>query len=271
MISLPRLYPILDADCFRETESLITTAKELASAGCTLIQYRNKSGTARVMLEQARELRRRLTGPLLRHPERSRSSGGARDLARSDRGQAPREIPRPAGKGAGLRDDAVEYETSQIQMDAPSIRLIMNDRADLCLAAEFDGVHVGQDDLSAESVRNIIGRGEQGWGEQENARWLGVSTHNPEQLREADLTSADYLAIGPVFATSSKERPDPVIGLEGVRRARVVTRKPLVAIGGITRANAASVIEAGADSVAVISDLLRDPGKSAEEFLRILR
>ncbi len=136
----------------------------------------------------------------------------------------------------------------------------MNDRADLCLAVGFDGVHVGQDDLSPESVRLIIG----------NDRWLGVSTHNPEQLREADLTSADYLAIGPVFATSSKANPDPVVGLEGVRRARALTSKPLVAIGGITRANAASVIEAGADSVAVISDLVRDPGKSAEEFLRIL-
>src|SRR6202041_8027 len=101
--------------------------------------------------------------------------------------------------------------------------------------------------------------------------WLGVSSHNPEQVAEADKTSADYLAIGPVFATLSKDNPDPVVGLEGVRRARALTRKPLVAIGGITRANAASVIEAGADSVAVISDLLREPRKSAEEFFRILR
>jgi thiamine-phosphate pyrophosphorylase len=137
----------------------------------------------------------------------------------------------------------------------------MNDRADLCLIAEFDGVHVGQEDLLPESVRGIIGA----------ERWLGVSTHNPEQLAEADKTSADYLAIGPVFSTSSKDRPDPVVGLEGVRRARPLTRKPLVAIGGITRANAASVIEAGADSVAVISDLLREPRKSAEEFFRVLR
>ena len=144
---------------------------------------------------------------------------------------------------------------------APPLRWIMNDRADLCQAADFDGVHVGQNDLSPESVRKIVGPD----------RWLGVSTHNPEQLREADLTSADYLAIGPVFATSSKQRPDPVVGLEGVRCARELTRKPLVAIGGITRANARSVIDAGADSVAVISDLLRDPRKSAEEFLAILR
>jgi len=142
-----------------------------------------------------------------------------------------------------------------------SVRLIMNDRADLCLAAGFDGVHIGQDDLSPESVRRIIGPD----------RILGVSTHNPEQLREADRTSADYLAIGPVFATTSKEKPDPVVGLEGVRRARALTTKPLVAIGGITRKTAASVVEAGADSVAVISDLLREPRKSAEEFLRILR
>jgi thiamine-phosphate pyrophosphorylase len=142
-----------------------------------------------------------------------------------------------------------------------AVKLIMNDRADLCLAAEFDGVHVGQDDLSPESVRRIIGPD----------RWLGVSTHKPGQLEEADQTSADYLAIGPVFSTSSKNQPDPVVGLDGVRRARPLTRKRLVAIGGITRGNAASVIEAGADSVAVISDLLREPRKSAEEFFRVLR
>ena len=136
----------------------------------------------------------------------------------------------------------------------------MNDRADLCLAAEFDGVHLGQDDLSPEGARKIVGVD----------RWLGVSTHNPQQVAEADKTSADYIAFGPVFATGSKVNPDPVVGLEGVRVARSLTRKPLVAIGGITRQNCRAVIEAGADSVAVISDLVRDPPKSAEEFLRIL-
>lgn len=219
---LPRLYPILDASCFPDADAMFAAAEEFVAADCTLIQYRNKCGNARVMLEQARELKRRFSHPFAK--------------------------------------DAIGWGAHG------PIRLIMNDRVDLCLAADFDGVHVGQDDLSPESVRQIIG-----WGNQENERWLGVSTHNPEQLREADLTSADYLAIGPVFATSSKENPDPVVGLEGVRRTRALTRKPLVAIGGITRANAASVIAAGADSVAVISDLLRDPRKSAEEFLRILR
>jgi thiamine-phosphate pyrophosphorylase len=208
--SVSRLYPIVDASYFASTGALADFAQQLMGSGCTLLQYRNKVGSARVMLEQARELRRRC----------------------------------------------------RIVVSGPHLpRLIMNDRADLALTAEFDGVHVGQDDLLSESVRKIIGPD----------RWLGVSTHNPEQVAEADKTSANYLAIGPVFSTSSKEKPDPVVGLEGVRRARQLTRKPLVAIGGITRANAASVIEAGADSVAVISDLLRDPGKSAEEFFRILR
>ncbi|MGO9086240.1 MAG: thiamine phosphate synthase [Candidatus Sulfotelmatobacter sp.] len=229
MISLPRLYAILDAGCFANTQALFAAAEELAGGGCTLLQYRNKSGNARVMLEQARELRNRL----------GRWSGGR---------------PRPPGSSKSAPRTGAS--------GAPQfVRLIMNDRADLCLAADFDGVHVGQEDLSPESVRKIVGPD----------RWLGVSTHNPEQIREADQTSADYLAIGPVFPTSSKERPDPVVGLDGVRRARALTHKPLVAIGGITRANARSVIEAGAESVALISDLLRDPRKSAEEFLRVLR
>ena len=141
-----------------------------------------------------------------------------------------------------------------------SVKLIMNDRADLCLAAGFDGVHVGQEDLSPAGVREVIGE----------RLWLGVSTHNPEQVKEADKSSADYIAIGPVFSTSSKANPDPVIGLEGVRNARALTKKPLVAIGGINRANGRSVIDAGADSVAVISDLMRDPRKTAEDFFRIL-
>jgi thiamine-phosphate pyrophosphorylase len=199
-----RLYPILDRTCFPDSGVLLRAAEALVAVGCTLIQYRNKQGSARQVLDEARELRARLGG---------------------------------------------------------GIKLIMNDRADLCLAAGFDGLHVGQDDLSPESARRIIGPDP----------WLGVSTHNPEQLALADQTSADYLAIGPVFATSSKAHPDPVVGLEGVRRARELTRKPLVAIGGITRGNARSVIEAGADAVAAISDLLPDPRKSAEEFLRILR
>ncbi len=203
MIHLPRLYAILDCAHFSDTEALCLSALELVAGGITLLQYRNKTENARQMLEQARELRRRLPS---------------------------------------------------------SVKLIMNDRADLCLASGFDGVHVGQDDLSPEGARKVIGK----------TLWLGVSTHNPEQLVAADKTSADYLAVGPVFPTPSKANPDPVVGLEGVRRARALTGKPLVAIGGITRENCRSVIEAGADAVAVISNLIREPRKSAEEFFRIL-
>jgi thiamine-phosphate pyrophosphorylase len=140
------------------------------------------------------------------------------------------------------------------------VTLIMNDRADICLAAGYEGVHVGQDDLSPEGARTVIGP----------ERILGVSTHNLEQLQEADAGPADYIAFGPVFATSSKRNPDAIVGLEGIREARAATRKPLVAIGGITRANARSVIDAGADSVAVIADLLSSPTKVAEEFSRLL-
>jgi thiamine-phosphate pyrophosphorylase len=203
MPSLPRLYAILDAACFQDHHQLSSVAEELAAAGVTLLQYRDKSGNAQQMLDSARELKRRLGN---------------------------------------------------------SVKLIMNDRADLALAADFDGVHVGQDDLSPEGARKVIGK----------SLWLGVSTHNPEQVREVAQTSADYIAIGPVFPTTSKANPDPAIGLDGIRQARALTRKPLVAIGGITRANCRSVIEAGADSVAVISDLMREPRKAAEEFLRIL-
>jgi thiamine-phosphate pyrophosphorylase len=201
MIALLKLYPILDSSLFPDTAALCTSAKELIAGGVTILQYRNKNGNARQMLDQARELKRAI---------------------------------------------------------GTSAKLIMNDRADLCLVAGFDGVHIGQDDLSPEGARKVIGPN----------LWLGVSTHNPEQVALADKTSADYIAIGPVFATSSKMNPDPVVGLDGVRQAKKLTSKPLVAIGGINRADGRSVLDAGADSIAVISDLLRDPRNAAEEFFR---
>jgi thiamine-phosphate pyrophosphorylase len=139
------------------------------------------------------------------------------------------------------------------------VTLIMNDRADICIAAGFDGVHLGQVDLPADGARLVVGE-----------RIVGVSTHSREQAKEADAGPADYIAIGPVFPTTGKKNPGALVGLEGVRVARAATKKPLVAIGGITRQNAKSVLEAGADSVAVISDLLSSPRRVAEEFLRLL-
>ena len=139
---------------------------------------------------------------------------------------------------------------------------IVNDRADLVRLAGADGVHVGQEDLPVELARRVLLPGQ----------WVGVSTHTQAQMEEAEASSADYVAFGPVFPTASKERPDPVVGLERLRQVRGLTRKPLVAIGGITLANAPSVIEAGADSVAVIHDLLaaEDIGAQARKYLQAL-
>ncbi|MBV9572564.1 MAG: thiamine phosphate synthase [Acidobacteriales bacterium] len=203
MITLPRLYAILDPSFFSDDDALYAAADGLVAGGVELLQYRNKSGDARQMLDHALGLKRLLP---------------------------------------------------------KSVKLIMNDRADLCLAGGFDGVHLGQDDLSPDGARKIIGPN----------LWMGLSTHNPHQVKAADQTSADYIAIGPVFPTGSKVDPHEVIGLKGVRDARMCTGKPLVAIGGITRESCRGVIEAGADSVAVISDLIRQPRQSAEEFCRIL-
>lgn len=125
------------------------------------------------------------------------------------------------------------------------IGYIVNDRADIALAVNADGVHVGQHDLPPAEVRRLIGP----------HMLLGYSTHNADQLADSACQYADYLAIGPAFSTSSKRNPDPVVGLEGVREARALTEKPLVAIGGITLSSASDVLAAGADSVAVISGI----------------
>ena len=157
-----------------------------------------------------------------------------------------------------LRDAAILRE---VFADSGAV-LLMNDRADLAALAGFDGVHVGQGDLSPADARRVAGG------------LVGVSTHLDGEVTAADASCADYVAIGPVFATGTKLDAAPVVGLEGVRRARALTGKPLVAIGGITRGNARSVIEAGADSVAVISGLMAKgerPGRIAEEFLELLR
>ena len=139
---------------------------------------------------------------------------------------------------------------------------IVNDRADVARLSRADGVHVGQEDLWVEQARRVLLPGQR----------LGVSTHTRTQFEEAEATSVDYLAFGPIFTTGSKERPDPVVGLDRLREMRTLTRKPLVAIGGITLDNAASVIEAGADSVAVIHDLLavEDIETRARKFLQVL-
>jgi thiamine-phosphate pyrophosphorylase len=141
-------------------------------------------------------------------------------------------------------------------------QVIVNDRPDIAVLAGAAGVHVGQDDLDVEQARNLVG----------SAKWVGVSTHNVEQFRRAAATSADYIAVGPVFGTSSKANPDPIVGLALIRQVRALTAKPIVAIGGITLERAPEVIAAGADSIAVISDILRasQPGERARGYLEVL-
>lgn len=188
----------------------------------------------------------------------------------ADRTGKLRQIVRDA-TAAGVR--ILQYRNksggeSQILADAIILReaaagtgllLILNDYPALAVQAGFDGVHVGQTDMAPERARKILGP----------EKILGVSTHNDAQLIAADSQPVDYVAVGPVYPTATKENPDPVIGLEGVLRARQLTGKPLVAIGGITAANSASVIRAGADSVAVFSAIFQpgaDIAARAREF-----
>jgi thiamine-phosphate pyrophosphorylase len=147
------------------------------------------------------------------------------------------------------------------RLSSKDVRVIVNDRPDIAAMVGAGGVHVGQDDFPVEAARACCGGG----------LWVGVSTHNPEQFQLAMATSADYIAAGPIFPTATKENPDPVVGLELIRAARQLTRKPLVAIGGITVQSAESVYRAGADSIAVVSDLLSAPNPAlrAEEYIAI--
>lgn len=178
-------------------------------------------------------------------------AAGVTLLQYRDKRGSPQEI---------LRATAVLREV----MAGSGCQLIMNDRADLASLAGFDGIHVGQQDLAPEDARRVLSAG----------KLVGLSTHNDDQVRAADSTSADYVAIGPIFDTGTKLDTEPVVGLDGIRRARALTRKPLVAIGGITRTNARSVIDAGADSVAIISALFapdESVEKVARDFLELLR
>jgi thiamine-phosphate pyrophosphorylase len=193
---------------------------------------------------------RRLSG--LSHAEQVARlcEGGARLVQLREKHLPPREFYREAL-------EAVRVARSF------GAKLIVNDRADVALAAGADGVHLGQDDMPPGAARALLG----------GAALVGFSTHNVAQASEAAALPVSYVAVGPVFGTSSKENPDPVVGLEGVRRAReAVGRARLVAIGGITAETAPSVIEAGADSVAVIGALLAaaDPGEITRRTRELL-
>lgn len=157
------------------------------------------------------------------------------------------------------------FESSRklISLLAPvKVSVVVNDRADVAALAGADGVHVGQEDLDVEKARQVVG----------TKKLVGASTHNLEQFQRAAASSADYIAVGPIFPTGTKSNPDPVVGTEFIRKVRLLTDKPIVAIGGITLERAAGIIKSGADSVAVISDILRadEPGMRARQYIDLL-
>jgi len=157
------------------------------------------------------------------------------------------------------------FESSRelVSLLAPlKVSVVVNDRADFAALAGANGVHVGQEDLEVEKARQVVG----------TEKLVGVSTHNLEQFRRAAASSADYIAVGPIFSTGTKSNPDPVVGTEFIREVRLLTDKPIVAIGGITLERAPEIIESGADSVAVISDILcaPEPGKRARQYIDLL-
>ena len=168
--------------------------------------------------------------------------GGARILQYRHKGFWSRDVFAQAGR------------VTELCRDAKAV-FILNDRADYA-ALLGAGLHVGQDDLSPSDARRMIGGG----------KVLGFSTHSAAQMRAAADEPVDYVAFGPVFATQSKAQADTTVGLDSLRLARGLTDRPLVAIGGITRENARACFDAGADSVAVISDLL--PVTGGKQALR---
>jgi len=194
-----------------------------------------------------------LDAALLTHPETqiaaSLAEAGVRLLQYRNKQAPAREL---LEKSRSLAEKLLPWQ----------VTFIVNDRADVAALAGANGVHVGQDDLAVESARQIVGP----------SSIVGVSTHNLEQFAAAAATSADYIAIGPVFETGTKANPDPVVGTEMIRAARRLTDKPIVAIGGITLERAAEAMAAGADSLAVISDILRaaDPANRAHQFIELL-
>ncbi|HZE73465.1 MAG TPA: thiamine phosphate synthase [Pyrinomonadaceae bacterium] len=174
----------------------------------------------------------------LPHSEQVRllAAGGARFVQLRDKDSSPREF----------QLEAIRAMTVARQF---GVRIIINDRVDVALAVEADGVHLGQDDMPPRAARLLLGE----------ESLIGLSTHNLQQAIDAAAEPVDYLALGPIFTTSSKSDTAPPVGLDGLTSVRqAIGRKPLVAIGGITVCNAQAVLRAGADSLAVISALFED-------------
>jgi thiamine-phosphate pyrophosphorylase len=182
----------------------------------------------------------------LSHLEQVRQlvKGGAKFIQLRDKHSSPKEF----------------YQSAEAVMKftrGTDVKILINDRIDIALAVKADGVHLGQDDLSPAKARRILGE----------SAIIGFSTHNPEQAVEAVTLPIDYFAFGPIFPTRTKENPDPAVGLDGIKKIReLIGDFPLVAIGGIDFENYRRILRSGADSVAIISAILRPPPLINETF-----
>ncbi len=150
-------------------------------------------------------------------------------------------------KTASMKDAYVEALALRQAAAQAGVLFIVNDRCDLALAVDADGVHLGQGDLPLDLARKVMGPG----------KLIGISTHNPDQVREAIAGKPDYLGFGPIFLPASKQDHDPVVGIDGLRAIRALTKLPIFAIGGITRDHVGEVMKAGANGIAVISAVLK--------------
>jgi len=177
------------------------------------------------------------------------ATAGVRLLQYRNKGASARELFESSRKLASL-------------LSPHGVSFLVNDRPDVAALTGANGVHVGQQDLGVEETRRVVG----------TEKLVGVSTHNLEQFQHAAASSADYIGVGPIFATGTKSNVDPVVGTEFIRKVRLLTDKPIVAIGGVTLQRAPEIIEAGADSVAVISDILGapEPAARARQYIDLL-
>ena len=162
-------------------------------------------------------------------------------------------------KTASMKDAYVEALALRQAAAKAGVLFIVNDRCDLALAVDADGVHLGQGDLPLHLARKVMGPD----------KLIGISTHNPDQVREATAGKPDYLGFGPIFKPGSKQDHDPVVGLEGLCAMRGLTPLPVFAIGGIQIDQVGAVMNAGADGVAVISAILKaeDIREAVKKFL----
>ncbi len=164
-------------------------------------------------------------------------------------------------KDIGTRAFVEAARALKTMLAEAGVAFIVNDRVDVALAVGADGVHVGQSDMRVDDVRRLVGPD----------RIVGLSIDNVEQIRRGDAEGADYLGVGPIYAQSTKADAAPPLGVVGLRAARALTTKPIVAIGGITPDNAAAVLEAGAQGLAVVSAIVAadDPAAATRRFARL--